>query len=135
MTWQRTINCRWLPLIAIETYTLISEQLIYRKSGRTLITQAPVISSWCNKSDLIVTDPYSGEVICSNCSMVIWENSKQIDQKDVLLTQKKWMPKVEQVFQLISQYLQVKCKFITNIDWISSNKEMIIILWRRQTFS
>jgi hypothetical protein len=35
-----------------------------------LIIQAPVISL-CNRSDLIVTDPYSTEVICSNCCMVI----------------------------------------------------------------
>ena len=35
-----------------------------------MIIQAPVMSL-CNKSDLIVTDRYSTEVMCSNCYMVI----------------------------------------------------------------
>jgi hypothetical protein len=45
-----------------------------------LIIQAPVISL-CNKSDLIVTDPYSTEVICSNCCMVISDISQEMNAK------------------------------------------------------
>jgi transcription initiation factor TFIIB len=52
----------------------------------TIIKQAPVgnitICSSCKRSDKIVTDPESGEVICSNCGMVISDKIQDINHLD-----------------------------------------------------
>ena len=62
-------------LIANESYILISQiQMSLLEEVLPIIMQDPVtinVCSTCKRSDMIVTDTESGEIICSNCGMVI----------------------------------------------------------------
>jgi transcription initiation factor TFIIB len=52
----------------------------------TVVKQAPVsiksICSSCKRSDKIITDPDSGEIICSTCGVVILDNTQDIIHSD-----------------------------------------------------
>lgn len=48
-----------------------------------IITQDPIfICSICNRNDKIVTDPESGEIICSNCGVVISDKIQDINRPE-----------------------------------------------------
>ncbi len=52
-------------------------------SGTSSCAGSPdlILCSICNRSDKIVTDPKSGEIICSNCGMVISDKVEDTGQK------------------------------------------------------
>ena len=70
-------NLNW---IINQTYIFEIRQLYNRKN---LIThQAPIICPICKRSDRVVTDPESGEIVCSNCGMVISDKMQDIDRPE-----------------------------------------------------
>jgi len=71
-------NLNW---ITSQTYIFEIRQLCNRKN---LITQpqAPIICPICKRSDRVVTDPESGEIVCSNCGMVISDKMQDIDRPE-----------------------------------------------------
>jgi transcription initiation factor TFIIB len=72
---QCNLNC-----IISQTYIFEIRQLCNRKN---LITQqAPIICPICKRSDRVVTDPESGEIVCSNCGMVISDKMQDIDRPE-----------------------------------------------------
>src|SRR6478736_2077322 len=72
---QCNLNC-----ITSQTYIFEIRQLCNRKN---LITQqAPIICPICKRSDRVVTDPESGEIVCGNCGMVISDKMQDIDRPE-----------------------------------------------------
>ena len=70
-------NLNW---ITSQTYIFEIRQLCNRKN---LITQqAPIICPICKRSDRVVTDPESGEIVCGNCGMVISDKMQDIDRTE-----------------------------------------------------
>ena len=70
-------NLNW---ITSQTYIFEIRQLCNRKN---LITQqAPSICPICKRSDRVVTDPESGEIVCGNCGMVISDKMQDIDRTE-----------------------------------------------------
>ena len=70
-------NRNW---ITSQTYIFEIRQLCNRKN---LITQqAPSICPICKRSDRVVTDPESGEIVCGNCGMVISDKMQDIDRTE-----------------------------------------------------
>ena len=69
-----------LNWIISQTYIFEIRQLCNRKN---LITQqAPIICAVCKRSDRVVTDPESGEIVCSNCGTVISDKMQDIDRPE-----------------------------------------------------
>ena len=86
---------------------------MYKKSSRNLIIQSQVISL-CNKGDLIVTDPYSADVMCNNCGMVISEKFQVINRPERPAFNTQEMNAKSRTGILTSFAMSFdKCKFIT----------------------
>jgi transcription initiation factor TFIIB len=57
-------------------------QYIENKANNSSKKPNQILCSICNRSDKIITDPESGEVICSNCGMVISDKVEDISHSE-----------------------------------------------------
>src|SRR5436309_1304807 len=52
------------------------------KNSNTSSKDTQTLCSICNRSDRIITDPESGEIICSNCGMVISDKTQDMSRSE-----------------------------------------------------
>src|SRR5437868_6369580 len=60
----------------------ISHDFPIDKSSNTSSQDTETLCSICNRSNRIITDPESGEIICSNCGIVISDKIQDMSRPD-----------------------------------------------------
>ena len=68
-------------------------------SQKTINSSSLILCSLCNKHTNILTDPESGEIVCTNCGSIINDKYKRYNLFGIYLMQKIEVPNLEVVHQ------------------------------------